>query len=136
MVSIIQWFKIIIFLTCLMFFEMLNNETVRRYSRRNVADDGDTSRFLCLTPFSWSRDILIHLWFFIFSFYEVIWMYFYLKGTQPWHYSIKWFTCNHYLMRGEAHEGKIICNNSSLLFTNQGKVISLLVVCSICWIKF
>ena len=42
----------------------------------------------------WTRDILIHLWFFIFSFYEAIWMHFYLKGSQPWLYARKWFTCN------------------------------------------
>ena len=63
-------------------------------------------------------------------------MYLYLMGSQPWHVSIKWFTCIHMMMRGEALRGKSTCNFFSLLIQTQGKVVAFLVVRSICWIKF
>ena len=136
MVSIIQLFMRIMFLTYLMFSKNQNDEANRGFTSKIGANVGAGSKSLCSIPCLWSRDIIIHLWFFIFNFYEAIWMYFYLKDSQPWHYAIKWYNCNHFLMKWEAHKGKIICNRSSLLSKTHGKVVSFLIVCFICQTQF
>ena len=86
--------------------------------------------------FPWNGNIIIIFWFHELILYDVIWMYLYMIGSQPWYVAIKWCTCIHMMMRGEALREKSICNFFSLLIQTQGKVVVFLAVRSICWIKF
>ena len=59
-----------------------------------------------------------------------------MRGSQPWNIAIKWYNCNHMMMRGKALKGKSIFNFFCLLNNYQGMVVFFSFVCSICWIKF